>query len=118
MDNQNKNIDKSNLSFKDFLSGSVLTQKPLKKHLKLVFLIVFIAIVYINNQYKTESVLVEIKNLQEEVQELRNKSISYATELMSLSRESEVMKMVEEKELDIKELIMPPQKISIIKQEH
>lgn len=118
MDNQNKNIDKSNLSFKDFLSGSVLTQKPLKKHLKLVFLIVFIAIVYINNQYKTESVLVEIKNLQEEVQELRNKSISYATELMSLSRESEVMKMVEEKELDIKELKMPPQKISIIKQEH
>lgn len=118
MNNENKNIDKSNLSFKDFLSGSVLTQRPLKKHLKLIFLVVFIAIVYINNKYKTENVLVEIKNLQEEVQELRNKSISYATELMSLSRESEVKKMVKAKELGIKELKMPPQKISIKKRKH
>ena len=71
--------------------------------------------VYINNKYQTEGLLINIIRLQNEVKENRDRSVSYAAELMSLSRESEVIKIVNEKNLNLQELKMPPEKIEVKK---
>lgn len=112
----NKEQKKNSLSFKDFLSGSILTQTSIKKHLWYILFVVLLSVVYISNKYKTEGILVDIIKLQKEVKELRDRSVSYASELMSLSRESEVIKIVNEKEVGLEELKKPPQKI-IVKKE-
>ncbi len=114
--NLNNEEKKTNISFKDFLSGSILIKRSIKKHLWYIFFLVLLSIFYINNKYKTEKIWVDIKNLQKEVKELRDRSVSYASELMSLSRESEVIKIITEKEVDLKELKMPPQKIVVKKE--
>lgn len=115
MEENNSNIEekKKGLSFKDFLSGSVLTQTSIKKHLWYILFVVALSIIYISNKYQTESILVDIIKLQKEVKELRDQSVSYASELMSISRESEVIKLVNEKEVGLNELKVPPQKIVV-----
>jgi len=112
----NNEQNKTNLSFKDFLSGSILTQKSIKKHLWYILFAVLLSVIYISNKYKTESTLVDIIKLQKEVKELRDRSVSYASELMSLSRESEVIKIIKEKEVGLEELKEPPQKIVVEKE--
>lgn len=113
----NKEQKKVSLSFKDFLSGSILTQTSIKKHIWYLLFLVLLSVFYINNKYKTEKIWVDIKNLQKEVEELRDRSVSYASELMSLSRESEVIKIVNKKEVGLEELKKPPQKIVVKKEQ-
>ena len=117
MEERNKNIEekKTSISFKDFLSGSILTQTSIKKHLWYILFVVGLSIIYISNKYQTEKILVDIINLQKEVKELRDQSVSYASELMSISRESEVIKIIKEKEVGLQELRQPPQKIVVKK---
>lgn len=120
MEEQKGNIEekKTGLSFKDFLSGSILTQTSIKKHLWYILFVVGLSIIYISNKYQTESILVDIIKLQKEVKELRDRSVSYASDLMSISRESEVIKLVDEKGVELQELKMPPQKIVVKKEEN
>lgn len=116
---ENTNIEspkKKSLNIKQFLSGNILLQESIKKHLWYILFIVLLSVIYINNKYKTESILIEIIKLQDEVKELRDRSVSYASELMSMSRESEVIKLTEEKNVDLKELKLPPQKIVVKKE--
>ncbi len=111
--NKHKDKNKSGISFKDFLSGSILTQTSIKKHLWYILFVVALSVIYISNKYQTEGILVDIIKLQKEVKELRDQSVSYASELMSISRESEVIKLVNEKEVGLQELKVPPQKIVV-----
>jgi hypothetical protein len=69
------------------------------------------AIIYIGNRYHAEKVIRELTNLQFEVKDLRAESITTASELMFISKQSEVVKMIEENQLDLKESVKPPIKI-------
>ena len=111
----NKGSKEADLSIMQFLSGNILTREAIKKHLWYVLFLVLLSVVYINNKYKTESLLISIIRLQNEVKEVRDRSVSYAAELMSISRESEVIKIIEEKNLSLQELKMPPEKIEVKK---
>ncbi|MDF1548947.1 MAG: FtsL-like putative cell division protein [Bacteroidales bacterium] len=113
--NQTETQKKANFNIKQFLSGNILVQESIRKHLWYILFVVLLSVIYINNKYKTESILVDIIRLQGEVKELRDRSVSYASELMSISRESEVLKIIERKNVDLKELKLPPQKIVVKK---
>ncbi len=105
----------ADLSLMQFLSGNILNREAIKKHLWYALFVVLLSFIYINNKYKTEDLLINIIRLQNEVKELRDRSVSYAADLMSLSRESEVIKIVNDKNLKLQELTMPPEKIEIKK---
>ncbi len=115
-ENNHQSTNETDLSFKQFLSGNILNREAIRKHLWFGLFIVSLSFLYINNKYKTEGLLISIIRLQNEVKELRDKSVSYAADLMSLSRESEVIKLVNEKNMNLQELTMPPEKIEIKKQ--
>ncbi len=105
--------NEKDFSLMQFLSGNILTRESLRKNIWFILFLVLLSVIYINNKYKTESLLLNIIRLQNEVKEYRDRSVSYASELMSISRESEVIKIIEDKELDLKELKMPPEKIEV-----
>jgi hypothetical protein len=54
--------------------------------------------------------------IQHEVKELRFESITTASGLMYISKQSEVARLVKEKKLGLEELIEPPSKIVIEKE--
>ena len=102
-------------SFRNFIDGTVLTRETVIKQLPYVVFIVFLAILYIGNRYHAEKVVRETVSLQNEVRELRAEAITTSAELMSKSRQSVVVKMLKENDLDLEELLSPPGKIVLNK---
>lgn len=96
---------------KDLMSGSMITQKLVLRHLGFFILLTLLGILYIANRYHAEKVVREITALQKEVKELRSRSITISADLMFISKQSEVSRMVNERGLELKELREPPYKI-------
>ncbi len=95
-------------SIKGFVDGSILTLKSLSKQIPFILFLVLMAIIYIANRYNAEKVTRKYISLKEEVKDLRAEQITTASELMILSRPSQVEKLVEKKELGLKEPKKPP----------
>jgi hypothetical protein len=102
-------------SFRDFLDGTVLTRKAVVKQLPFIIFLSIIGIINIGNRYHAEKVVRDINSLQEEVKNLRAEEITTASELMRISRQSEVVKLVKEKNMGLVESTEPPSKIKSVK---
>jgi hypothetical protein len=123
MDNDRKNIDfidepanyreEKKFSAKSLIDGSVLTRNGVVNQVPFIIFLTFLAILYIANRYHAERVVRETVKIQREVEELRFESITTASGLMYISKQSEVVRMVQEKKLGLEELIEPPSKIVI-----
>lgn len=93
---------------KDVLTGNVLVRGYLVKHIPYIILLVVLAIFYIANRYKNEKIAIEEQKLKEDLKNLRSESITTAAELMRISRQSEVVKLVKERGMDLEESTVPP----------
>ena len=102
-------------SIKEFLDGSILTQNAVIKQLPFIFFLTFLAIFYIGNSYHAERVVRDINNLQKEIKELRSESITLASELMDIRRQSEISKLIKKYGIKLEESNIPPKKIVIKK---
>jgi len=100
-------------SIKDLLDGSLIANDFIVKQLPYIVFLVFLAFVYIANRYHTEKVVRASIELTKEINELRAEAITTSSELMLISKQSEVAKIVEERGLGLKESIEPPRKIVI-----
>lgn len=100
-------------SLKDFLDGSVLTRDKVVRQLPFVLFITFLLILYIGNRYQTEKVIRSGLQMQKDVRELRAESISLASELENISRQSQVLKMVNRRSLGLVESTVPPIRIGV-----
>lgn len=112
-ENINKLKSSGTFSFHEIINGDIFAREQLMKNLWYILFVVFLTVIYIYNKYQTENVLIDIIETQKEVKELRAYSVSNANELMSLSKESEVIRLVQKNKLDIKELKKPPEKIIV-----
>ena len=100
-------------SLKEILTGSVLAKKSVSKQLPFIIFLACLGIVYIANRYHSERVLRETVKLQQELEELRAESITTASELMFASRQSQVMKLIKENNLTLKEATIPPRRVKM-----
>ena len=98
-------------SFKDLIDGSILTRKAIVQQLPFILFLSLLAAIYIGNRYHAERVVRDITKLQEEVIDCRAESITTASELMYISKQSMVAKMVKADQLDLEESVKPPIKI-------
>jgi hypothetical protein len=111
----NKRQVKTGSFMKDLLSGTMVSEKIILKNLWYVMLITLLAAVYIGNRFHAEKITRESARLQREVKELRAESLSTSTDLMFISKQSEVYRMVREKGLNLEELKTPPYKLLVNK---
>ena len=100
-------------SFKDLLDGSLIANDFVLKQIPYIIFLVFLAFVYIANRYHAEKIVRENVELTKEISELRAQAITTSSELMFISKQSEVAKLVEKKGLGLKESVVPPRKIVI-----
>jgi hypothetical protein len=102
-------------SIKDLLDGSLIANDFIVKQLPYIVFLVVLAFVYIANRYHAEKVVRANVELSKEINDLRAEAITTSSELMFISKQSEVVKLVEKRGLGLKESFEPPKKIVIEK---
>ena len=100
---------------KDLMSGSMVTEKIILKNLGYLLLLTLLGAIYIANRFHAEKLTRETTRLQKEVKDLRSESLSISADLMYASKQSEVFRLVREKDLNLEELREPPFKLIVDK---
>ncbi|MBK9283103.1 MAG: hypothetical protein IPM51_02150 [Sphingobacteriaceae bacterium] len=92
-------------------SGSFLTSEKTIKHLPYILFLTAIAVFYIANGFYADDKIRQVNKLSNEIKEKHSEFISTTTELMFVSKQSEVAKSAEV--LGLKESVEPPVKIKV-----
>ena len=93
------------------VDGTFLTGKPFTKQLPFIISLAFLGLFYISNRYHAERIRNSIVRLKNELMELRAEALYTSSELMKMGRQTEVVKAVRKKGLDLNEPLEPPKKI-------
>jgi len=103
-------------SFKDVIDGSLLIRENVVKQFPYIFFLALLALIYIGNRYHAEKLKRNITQHQKEQKDLRSESITTKSQLMFMSKQTEVAKAVKRRGLDLEESTEPPQKIVLEKE--
>jgi hypothetical protein len=115
-DNSREEIEElKGISVKDVFTGRVLTRKFIRKQMRFVLFFAFISFLYISNHHKVEKMQKELFRLNEEVKELRFEAVTTSSELMSMSKPSEVIRKMDEMGVEMEELKEPPRILYVSK---
>jgi Bacteriodetes cell division protein (FtsL-like) len=98
---------------KDLLSGTIVTDRLILKNIWFLFLLTFLGALYIANRFHAERITRETTRLTREVRDLRSESLSTSASLMHESNQSEVFRLVKERDLGLEELREPPYKLVV-----
>jgi len=98
-------------SLRDLMDGNVLTRRTVVKQARFIFLLVLIAFLSIANRNHAEKTVINLNRLQSDVKELRSQSITISADLVRISRQSEVVRLVNRYELGLEENLEPPKKL-------
>jgi hypothetical protein len=117
-ENKVKGGKKKNGSFfKEILSGSMVTEKIILSNLGYISLVTLLLAFYIGNRFHAEKITRMSARLQKEVKDLRAESLATSADLMRVSRQSEVFRLVREKGINLEELKSPPFRLLVSKKE-
>ena len=108
IDHKEETKDYRKSRFRDIVDGSLLTREKVVKQLPFVLFLTMIIILYIANRYHAEKLVRRTLKMQIELKELRAESISTASELEYISRQSQVARLINERNMDLKQSEKPP----------
>ena len=100
---------------KGLLSGILVSDRIVLKNLWYIIMLTILGAIYIANRFNAEKITRETARLSMEVKDLRAEALSTSANLMEVSRQSEVFKMVREKGLGLEELKIPPYRLIVDK---
>jgi hypothetical protein len=103
--------DMSKFRIRELLDGTILVRENVLKQLPFVLFLTFLGIIYIGNRFHAERMVRKISEMKTEVGNLRSEEITITSELMNISRPSEVAALVASKSMGLKESMVPPKKI-------
>lgn len=96
---------------KELIDGSFLVRENMIRQLPYLLFLTMLAVLYIGNRFHAERMVRQIDELKIEVGNLRSEQITITSELMNISRPSEVAALVGAKGLGLKESLEPPKKL-------
>lgn len=101
-------------SLRKILGGDILSAAIIRRQVWLILLIVFFMIIYVSNRYSCQQDIIEIDKLHQQLTDAKYKALSSESELTELSRESNVLEMLEDnKDSVLKIASQPPYFIEI-----
>ena len=100
-------------SLKGLIDGSLLTLNAVIRQIPFILFLVLLAVIYIANRYHAEKVIRRVTSLKRQVKDFRAEEITTASELMNLSKPSSVQKLLEDREMELKQPVEPPYKIVV-----
>jgi len=93
---------------RDILNGNILTKKFLQKQYGLLIMIAILLFLYVDNRYYCETQLAKEIRLKKEIQDLKYESMTISADLMTISRQSNVLNTVNSRGLNLIETYTPP----------
>lgn len=106
---QNEDIsDIRSSSVRDILNGNILTKRFIRKQYLLIILLVVLSIVYIDNRYASEKQIAKVAMLKKSIQDAKYESLTISAELMEISRQSNILKLMQSKGMQLKPGNTPP----------
>ncbi|MEW6469795.1 MAG: FtsL-like putative cell division protein [Bacteroidota bacterium] len=96
-------------AFASLFSGSFLAEEATLRQLPFIFFLTFIALCYVANGYYSESAVRKINRVTNEIKELKSEYIITKSDLMFISKQSEVARAAAR--TGLKEAVTPPKKI-------
>ena len=99
--------------FKEFLDGSLLVNNTISKQLPSILLATVLMFFYIANRYHAEKVALETAQIQNELKELRSEMITVRSEIMNMSRNSEIKRWIKIHNLGLQEPATPAKEIVV-----
>lgn len=101
IDQEQEQNEMRGFSIRSFFSGSILTQSRVVRQLPFVLFLTLVAVIYIGNRYHAERLVRKLNNLQIEVKNMCSEQITTASELMNIRRPSEVIKLINERKIEL-----------------
>jgi len=95
--------------FQSMLDGTFLTKENIVRSIPYFFFLTLVGLVYISNSYFAEKMVRTIDRTKRDLKELRYEHITAKSELMYISKQSEVARRLEYSGL--KESTYPPEKL-------
>lgn len=95
-------------SVRDILNGNILTKKFIRKQYLLIILLVVLSIGYIDNRYASEKQIATMVMLKKNIQDAKYESLTISAELMEISRQSNLLLLMESKGMLLKPGNTPP----------
>lgn len=95
-------IDLKSSSVRDILNGNILTNRFIRKQYMLVLMLVVLSIFYIDNRYTSEKQLKQVAELKKQIQDAKYESLTISAELVEISRQSNVYKLLQERGIPVK----------------
>ena len=107
---EEKNTEKvkKRTSLKNIIGGDILATDFFRRQAGLLFLIMVLIIIYINNRYECQLQLIEIDNLKKELIDIKYDALTRSSELMERSRQSRIEEYIATKESDLQTSTNPP----------
>lgn len=99
------------ISLKSLLDGSVLTRESVIKLLPFGLYMALLVVGYIANSYYSEKIIRKTSKIRNELKELEYEYISTKSDLMHISKQSEVAIRLDSMKTGVKESLVPPIKI-------
>ena len=110
-----KKTSKKERQVLDVINGNFLTNDSAVKQIPFILFLVFVAIIYISNTYYAEKIVRKTNTVNNEIKELRSEYITSKSDLMFISKQSEVARTADFMKIGIKESVVAPKKIVIEK---
>jgi len=98
---------------KGFVDTKKITKETVLKQAGFIFMLFFFGIIYIANRFNAERLVREAVKLKKERSELRSEHIATASELMFMSKQSEIIELVDSFKLGLIESTEPPIKVKV-----
>ena len=113
-ENDNKEFKSisEDVSLRNILDGSLIMKRMTIKQYMKIFYIVILILFYITNMFNSERKWREIENLKSEIKDLRSDAITTSSILMKISRQSQVKKLIEERNIGLIESNNAPYKLN------
>lgn len=99
---------KKTKGFKSWLDGDMLLSPLLQRHLGLFLLVFALIIAYVSNRYAFQREQVLIKELREELDDMKYEALARSSELMEKSRESNIQRFIVEQGSELQIPIKAP----------
>lgn len=78
------------ISFKSFLGGDLLGSRFFQRQVIFILFVAFLMIVYTGNRYSSQQEIITIDSLKEQLQRERYNVLTQSSELLNLSRQSNI----------------------------
>ncbi len=95
-------------TFRDILNGNILTKNFLRKQYGLLIMIAALTFLYVDNRFYCETQLAKEIEMKKKIQDVKYESLTISAELMQISRESNVLSLVNASGLNLQQTVTPP----------